>query len=287
MNKAILFSAFFLLSLQCLCQETDSLPKRNKIWPKAAAVVASDAAILGVLGSAWYNDQPRASFHFFNDMPEWKQMDKAGHFFSSYHLSMIGSAIFQNNGMDSKKANLWGGIVGFAAVSQIEILDGFSREYGASLFDLAANAAGSLFAWTQLELWNEPRLRLKYSFHQTIYPSQRPEMLGYNLSEEMLKDYNGQTYWISVDIDKFLPQQSSFPEWLNLALGYSAENMVFARDASSPYRQYFLSLDLDLSHLQSKRKWVNILLKGVNMIHLPAPSFEMNRNGMKLHWLYF
>ena len=32
--------------------------------------------IVGSLASAWYADQMIQPFHFFNDLPEWKQLDK-------------------------------------------------------------------------------------------------------------------------------------------------------------------------------------------------------------------
>lgn len=214
-------------------------------------------------------------------------MDKVGHMFSAYFLSNMGARILRNHSLETRKANLAGSLAGFLAVSQIEIFDGFSNEYGASIPDLAANATGALLAWSQMELWGEPRFRLKYSFHRTQYAAQRPEVLGRNIGEELIKDYNGQTYWLSADIDKFLPANAQFPKWLNLAVGYGAENMIFARDANSHYRQYYLSFDIDLSHLRSRNKWINFLLEGVNLIRLPAPALELNRNGIKFHWLYF
>ena len=41
-------------------------------------------------------------------------------------------------------------------------------------------------------------LHPKFSFHQTKFASQRPETLGASLNEQILKDYNGQTYWFVV-----------------------------------------------------------------------------------------
>ncbi len=35
----------------------------------------------------------------------------------------------------------------------------------------------------------------------------------------MLKDYNGQTYWLSFNVASFLPTNSGFPYWLNMSLG--------------------------------------------------------------------
>jgi hypothetical protein len=41
----------------------------------------------------------------------------------------------------------------------------------------------------------------------------------------MLKDYNGQTYWLSVNLHSFY-KGSKIPKWLNLAIGYGANGML-------------------------------------------------------------
>ena len=42
--------------------------------------------------------------------------------------------------------------------------------------------------------------------------------------ERMLKDYNGQTYWLSANLKSFF-QGSNIPAWLNVAVGYGADGM--------------------------------------------------------------
>ena len=82
-----------------------------------------------------------------------------------------------------------------------------------------------------------------------------PEQLGENHLQRALKDYNGQTYWLSFNMKSLLNiEQEKFPNWLNLAVGYSGDNMT------NPYheegdderkRQYLLSLDVDLTKINS------------------------------------
>ncbi len=55
-------------------------------------------------------------------------------------------------------------------------------------------------------------------------------MLGVNLLQQVLKDYNGQTYWLAFDIKPWLRKESHFPAWLNLSLGYGAQELVYAND---------------------------------------------------------
>ena len=152
-----------------------------------------------------------------------------------------------------------------------------------------ADAAGPLFFLSQQLAWKEIRIQPKFSFQRTHYPSFRPELLGDDLFSEIVKDYNGQTYWFSFDVDKF----TSFPRWLNIAVGYGAHEMVNARDSQneaqgfSPYRQYYLALDLDLTAIRTRSRFLKALLYVANTVRLPAPALEFSRNGSKFHPFYF
>ena len=239
---------------------------------------------------AWYSKGEQTSFHFFNDNAQWKQMDKVGHFYSTFQFSRASAEAFKWVGMNEKKAAFWGMMSGIALMTPIEILDGFSSEYGASWGDLIANTAGSAFAFGQQVLWKEIRIHPKFSFHRTDFAPLRPSLLGDGLREEILKDYNGQTYWLSFDIDKFLKKENKFPKWLNIALGYSGSQMVYAQDFENqaiglrPFRQYYLGLDIDLTAIQTKSRLVKKLIYFVNMIRLPAPALSCNSKG---EWNFF
>ena len=241
------------------------------------------------LSSVWYSQYDKQEFQFFNDAGEWNQVDKVGHFYSAFQLSSIGSRTLQWSGVSKKKSDLAGTITSFAVMSSIEVLDGFSAGYGASASDLLANALGAGFYLGQQALWHETKIYPKFSFHRTEYAEQRPEALGSTLMEQMIKDYNGQTYWLSADVDKFV----KFPRWLNLAVGYGAEDMLYANEEDNlsnglnPYRQFYLGIDFDLTAIKSRSKFLNSLIYVVNMIKLPAPTLEFSQGKVKAHFFYF
>jgi len=241
------------------------------------------------LNSVWYSQYDKQSFRFFNDWPEWNQMDKLGHLYSSFQLASIGSHALRWSGVSKKKSDITGTISSFVIMSTIEIMDGYSSGYGASASDLAANAIGAGLFLGQNLLWKEARFFPKYSFHQSEFASQRPETLGSGLLEEIIKDYNGQTIWLSMDVDKFI----RFPKWLNLAVGYGTESMLYARDAQNieqgfyPYRQVYLGLDFDLTAIKSRSKVVNTLIFFANMIKLPAPALEFSQGKVKAYAFYY
>ena len=253
-------------------------------------VIASSATYvvtMVALNSLWYSQTPRESFHFFNDAGEWLQVDKVGHFYSAFQLSYIGSKSLQWSNVPKRKSDLIGSLIGFGVMASIEVFDGFSSSYGASVSDLAANALGASFYVGQNLLWDEVRIYPKFSFHQTAFAAERPDILGDNLAQQIFKDYNGQTYWLSVDMDKFMP----FPKWLNLAVGYGATGMTSAQpDPSSPHtptRQYYLALDLDLTAIHTKSKALKAVLFFANMIKVPFPTLEFSKEGTKAYAFYF
>ncbi len=252
------------------------------------------ATTLTGLNFLWYADTPRTSFQFFNDNAEWKQVDKVGHFYTAYQISRLGIRAFQWTGMKRRKAIWWGGMMGMLFQTPIEVLDGFSANYGASWGDLTANTAGSGLLIGQYLLWDEERIHPKFSFFPTSLAKIRPNVLGKNILQQTLKDYNGQTYWFAVDIKPFLKKESRFPAWLCLSAGYGATNMVYAEDAQNlqngrqSYRQYYVSLDVNFTKIPTRSRFLKTMFFLVNTLHIPAPALEWNRvQGFQMHGIYF
>lgn len=290
MKTRVLILFFLVLHLQSWAQSTDTttVNKKRLTFFIVGASTAYTATLIG-LNQLWYSQSEKQDFTWFNDNDEWKQVDKLGHFFSSYYFSYGTAQALKWTGVQPKKSDWIGALTGFAIMLPIEIMDGHSAAYGASSGDLLANALGAGFYYGQAALWNEQRIYPKFSFHTTEYAALRPEVLGDNVISQLFKDYNGQTYWLSVDMDKFL----RFPKWLNVAVGYGAEGMVYANDTSNEangyhaYRQFYLGLDFDLTAINTRSKALKTLLFFANMIKIPAPTIEFSSEGTRFHILYF
>ena len=271
-------------------RQTDSInSKRLNVFLITTGVAYS--ASLVALNNLWYSDHPKESFHFFDDSGEWLQMDKVGHFYSTFHLGQAGSKAFQWTGMSQKKSAFWGSALGFALMLPIEFMDGYSSEYGASSTDILSNFLGASFFLGQELIWKEVRIHPKFSYSKSGLATYRPQVLGENGREQLIKDYNGQTYWLSFDFHSLAGFK---PKWLNLALGYGIENMINANGNTTSefpfesYRQYYLALDIDLTHFHSSSKAVNTLLYLINLVHLPAPALEFNsQNKIIFHPVHF
>jgi hypothetical protein len=283
-----------LLAQQQPAAVKDSLPHTTRLPLLAAGLGLGYTTALVVLSKTWYGQSPKTSFHFFNDNAQWKQLDKAGHFYGAFQEGRLGIDALRAAGVAEKKAIWYGGALGFVLQSPIEWLDGYAADYGASAGDLGANALGALALISQELAWGEARFRPKFSFHQTRWAALRPQVLGSSLPGQMLKDYNGQTYWLAADLAYLLPTQSRFPRWLNLAVGYGAEQMVFGDPLTNhqaghrAYRQYYLAPDINFRYFKSRHGWLQWALRLLDMVHLPVPAVEYNRRqGLKLHPIYF
>jgi len=265
--------------------------------PRLNTIVISEASIgvitlLG-LNQLWYADFERSKFHTINDNSAWLQMDKLGHVFTSYQLGKYGSHLLNWSGVGERDQLLYGATLGFTFLTAVEVLDGYSKEWGFSWGDILANGSGTGLYVGQELLWREQRIALKYSFHQTKYAKQRPDKLGETFLEQTLKDYNGQTYWLSANLHSFF-KESKIPKWLNIAVGYGGEGMLTGTKdvdnqvltSNQRYRQYYLSFDLNLSKISTNSKFLRSIFDVFNMIKIPFPTLEFNKKGAVFHLFY-
>lgn len=279
---------------------------KRRVWLIGAANVVGYSGVMVALSAAWYKGFPKTSFHFFDDHKEWLQVDKVGHMYGAYIESRASSELWKWTGIN-RKARIWlGGMSGAVYQTVIETLDGFSAEWGWSWGDFTANILGSGFFTAQELAWNDQRIKLKWSFHRKSYHdatlNQRSDALfGKSTPERFLKDYNGQTYWASVNIRSFLPK-SKWPAWLSVAVGYGAEGMFggeqnIARDANGNitfdrrdikrYRQWYLAPDIDLSKIRTRSKAINFLFTVLSAFKFPLPSLEFSNGKLRANLIHF
>ncbi len=301
LKSLALFALIFLYGIQGLNAQilpADSVLSKKKLYAVAAIEGSIWVGSVVGLNYAWYSDFEKSSWHSFNDNSEWLQVDKVGHATTSYFLGKIGYDMLRWSGVSHKKSIWYGGSLGFVYLTSIEMLDAYSQNWGFSWGDMAANAIGSGIYMTQAAVWKEQRISMRYSFHTTKYAAMRPNVLGSSFMERALKDYNGQTYWLSANIYSFMPDDSRFPKWLNVAVGYGAEGMLGG--FSNPdevdghpiapydrYRQYYLSLDVDWTRIPTKSKFLKSFFNVISFLKFPMPAIEFSEKGTVFHPIYY
>jgi len=320
-NNCFLLLFLYSITLQAQSNQflipSDTLNKK-RFWLTAGTGAAIyTGAVIG-LSQVWYAESPQSGFHFFNDAGEWEHLDKTGHLYSTYFESKWSFQGARWIGIPHRKAAWLGAGLGMFYQLTIEIMDGFSEEWGFSTYDIGFNTLGALTFLGQELAWQEQRITLKYSAIPKSYPDYQvtsvdgtttmplsiraEEIYGKSYAARLIKDYNIQTHWASANIASFIPNDTHrFPKWLNVAVGYGAENMYggfenqwtyegkdYVLDANlyPRHRQFFISPDIDFTKIETDRPFLKTLFFFLNMVKVPAPAVEFNSLGKtKWHWL--
>lgn len=302
MLKIIFFLllSYFTIIVKAQPQFTEYYPDtllNKRLYTTIGTETASYLAGLSFLHFIWYKDHARVPFHFYNDSKGYLQIDKAGHAYGAYRESHSAYYALRWAGMNKKDALIYGGPIGLIFQTPIEIFDGLYEGWGFSWYDMIANTLGSILFVTQEALFNEQVFLMKFSYSPSIYPSYHTH-LGVTQLERFFYDYNGHTYWISGNLQRITGSQK-IPAWLNIAFGYSANGMIYEFENPTyyngepfphldRYRQFLLSLDINCSKIRTNNKFLQKILRSVDLIKIPFPAIELNRiEGIKFYPLYF
>lgn len=308
---------FAQLTLDKILTPTDTLSPKRVIMGSSAIGTAYTGISIG-LYHAWYKNYEMSGLHSFDDYGEWLNIDKAGHSLTTYYQTRSFYTGARWAGINEKTAIWTGAGIGMLLQTTLEVMDGFSAKWGFSWADMAFNTLGSGLFIGQQYTWQEQRIIPKIS----AYPSRHPNptlhspsgatthlhtrvnhLFGRSYAEQFLKDYNNQTYWLSFNINSFIPN-SRLPQWLNIAVGYGGQNIYGGFSNSwvddkgntyslSPtdyprYRQYYLSLDIDLTKIPTKKRWLKTTFLLLNFIKIPSPTLEINSlKKVRFHGMYW
>ena len=294
----VLILLSFNLNAQTFLDKSKSFNKKRTIGVSVVNATLWGGSISG-LYYVWYKNFDKTNFHTFNDSHEWQQMDKLGHSTTAYHFAKTSSQMYQWAGVNQKKSAIIGGSYAFAYLLSFEMLDAYNKDWGFSWSDVGANTSGALLYSVQDYFWHQQFIKPKFSSHVSGLAHYRPNVLGDGGIESLLKDYNGQTYWLSFNPITMINKESKVPKWINLSVGYGINNQLIGNGDTfvtiqnnqqlsfTPYRQYYLSLDVDWEQIQTQSKLLKLLFKGLNIVKLPLPAIEFSEKGIKAHALYF
>lgn len=276
-------------------------------WLVGAGTAAGYGGSFVLLNQAWYKGYPRSGFHTFNDNGEWYQVDKMGHSWTTYQTSRAATAFWKWAGLPTKKAVFYGAGSSLLFTLSIEYLDGRSAEWGWSWGDVTANVFGAALFASQEMGWRDQRISIKFSSHFNNYSdpvlkARANQLFGASLPERLLKDYNAQTYWLSVNLRSFFAQ-STLPDWLNVAVGAGADGMfggyenvarsktdgsiTFDRRDVKRLRQWYLAPDVDFSRIKTRSRFLKTMFSALNVLKCPSPALEFSAGRPKLKLVVF
>lgn len=259
--------------------QSDSLSRKKLFYGTVAAYGVTYSA----LALSWYDWSQAKGWRFFNDGAHWKQMDKVGHAWSAYQLARGYYRLCRKAAYSDKQAT-WQAIwVSTSFQNSIEIWDGFFPSYGASVWDIVANTVGTAIWYLDKKI-PAVNIELRFSFWPSLYAAQKPALLGKGVSQ-ILKDYNGQTYWLTLSRDPFP---------VALSVGYGASGLLGGYGKvpweilrAREKRHFYLSFDVNWRGLTPKKRFWRYVFFCLEAFKLPAPTLEYVQGSWHLHPLYY
>jgi len=234
----------------------------------------------------WWEEE-RTSFHFYHGWRRTKghydfkwgdsysgHMDKLGHYYSARIISEQLTDLSRWIGFSNKTSEWIGPIMSSIFLLEIEIYDGFFKEWGFSLADFAANELGAFAPMLFRNMSYSEKFHLKLSYHTSNEPNTEPTFI---------KDYAGMTFWLSWDYYSILPRKAKswHPKWLNIALGYSVSKYAHG-DV-----ELYLAPDINWEKVRiGKSGTAKFLRKVLNYFHFPCFTWKFAPKN-KFYVLYF
>jgi hypothetical protein len=226
-------------------------------------------------------------------------VDKFGHFFGGYGTSYVLSEALQTAGVSWETSTIIGSVLGLTYMTYIEILDGYSLDFGFSPSDFYADLLGAGFFLAQHYFPILQNFSPKFEYVN-------PPWLGEENRkphDSFIDNYSAQSFWWSINIRNLFGGvvKEYLPDWMQLSFGYAAYSMCgpgsdkWSCDPtkSEPVsewvwgnRKFIIALDYDLVKLlpDGPPFW-NWLKQGLNLFKLPAPAVQFGKT-TKFYILY-
>ena len=233
-----------------------------------------------------WDTQPTTKFHTVNfdkDIRSWQFMDKIGHFVDAYFVSDLTSKLYRWAGVSGTGSVWYGALTGFLWTLQIEISDGFMEEWGWSWGDFIFNTLGSGFFVLQQYFYDElGGIQPKFSWHKS---DAWKENRYYKHVTALIEDYEGMTFWLTVNPHHYFPEswKKSYPEWLaplGIAVGYGAKDI--ANNIRGGYNEVFIGLDIDLRKIPigDDSGLFKFIKSELNFLRMPMPTIRVSPSGI-------
>ncbi len=107
----------------------------------------------------------------------------------------------------------------------------------------------------------------------------------------LIEDYEGMTFWLTVNPHHYFPKswKKNYPEWLaplGIAVGYSAKEV--ASNIRGGYNEVFIGLDIDLRKIPigNDSGLFKFIKSEFNFLRMPIPAIRVSPSGI-WYGLYF
>ena len=258
--------------------DTTELSVAKGVGVASTVLIAYGAAYWLVFDKGWWDEQG-SDFHFENDFDYALNLDKFGHFASGV---MMGESFYEGYrwaGISEFKSYLFAGLSAMATHIAIDVKDGYSPEWGFSIFDVLSGTLGGFLPMAERYIPVFKYVDLKWSYWINTKAYYRQSNTGV-----FTDDYCNQTFWASFKIHRMLPKAARqyYPSWLAIAAGLSIDEGVFLHNKDiTPHREVYIALDYDLEAFRPQSRMARTIVKYLNYFKLPAPTVQVYP---EFHW---
>ena len=194
------------------------------------------------------------------------------HVTASYEASQAAALAWEWACASPMTAAWLGASTAFAVGLPKKIVDGFHGT-GFELAKNLANAVGALLPVVHRR-WPVTRAVVLKGWY---WPS--GELLHRAGPEpNLLSDYAGQRYYLSVNPARAGARPAWWPAWLGVAVGHSVTSWATA----PPHHEWYGTLDLELRELPVMAKWWPAVASVLDQLHFPAPGIRLSGRAVKL-----
>ena len=258
-------------------------------YVKVAAVASLTLAAYGaaywlVFEKGWWDDE-NSHFHFENDFDYALNLDKLGHFAAGVALGEGFYEGYRWAGATEFQSYLFAGLSAMMTHIAIDVKDGYSPEWGFSIFDVLSGTLGGFLPMAEryIPLFKYVDLKWSYWINSRAYYDQG-KYDGKDHTEIFTDDYVNQTFWASFKPYRLLPAgaRSFYPSWLAIAVGLSIDEGVFIKNyEGTPHREVYIALDYDLEAFRPQSRMARTIIKWLNYFKFPAPAVQVYP---EYHW---
>jgi hypothetical protein len=211
--------------------------------PLEVVGVYGGTAALGF--SEWGWGTSSFTFHsegYFGKNTAYGGMDKLGHAWNAAVLAETFTDAIRKRAPNPDGAPVTGFILSMGVMGMIEVMDGFSPDYGFSYEDVTADIVGATLGYLRSTY---PELEEKVDFRVEYIPSGNEK--GFALES----DYSGQKYLLALKLSGFESFEETPLRFVELQAGYYARGFTDEEvaDGDSKRREPYAAIGLNLSEL--------------------------------------
>jgi hypothetical protein len=277
-------NVFWLLLFSIIASTRPVVAQQKVDRSKALMIGGTSVAAIGGLYAYfhqvwWRGEMHRFRFDFDRDLRYANNLDKMGHVMGGLMTADAYVDACRWIGMSDRQGAWWafGMSTGLQAI--IEVKDGFSPNYGFSVLDIGAGAAGALLPMARLHSSFFRHSDMKFSYWQRTqkYFNARP----IPVTPFHIDDYLNQTYWMSTNLRYLLGERAPWvPDWLNLSIGWGIDADTWNTNRADPgtggKAEIYLAPDIDLVRLfKPKKAFWKLTLKRLNYLKVPMPALQI------------